>query len=497
MVHLLLITHSETLENKFRESFNPPDFSITVTDKLSDLTPENFPNAEVIVVDRTLLKNQVAGYINLISSSFIEIPILLVSDALIHDDVTAAFRAGAFDVIETETKTIILANTIHRAILKRQEWLGVKQLIEQLKLFNSNLQKKIDDLKNQNESNLTFTESIMEAIGAGLMTFDMTGKITFANSSAAGILGWSVENLINVDFNKILPIDADLGQIMDGSEYEKQYDVETLRGDGKKIRIGYTLFPSRNNRNDIVGMVCMFRDLFEIEKLREENRRLDKIATLGQIAAGIAHEVKNPLAAIRSIVQAISIDFAENDPHKQGLDQIFVEVDRINQILENSFAFSRTKKLNLTTISPVKIIQTVLSLLQADFNAKKVHVTFQIVNTIPDIRLDPTQIHQVLLNLIMNSVDAMPDGGNIYVQIEHAVAPKHIKGFVVISIRDTGDGIHKNDLQRIFDPFFTTKPHGTGLGLPITYKIIQDHMGKLDLSTEVGKGTLFTISLPD
>lgn len=497
MTHLLLITRSETVEHQFRDSCNPTEFSFSVTDSLSELSPENFQKPDMIIVDRELLKNQISGYLNLISSVFVEVPILVITDTLNPDDVTAAFRAGAFDVIEYSVKSVILSNTIQRAILKRQEWLGVHQLIEQLKLFNSNLQQKVDDLKNQNESNVTFTESIMQAIGAGLMTFDMTGKITFANKSASAILGWSVENLINVEFNKILPIDADLGQILDGSEFEKQYDVETMRADGKKIRIGYTLFPSKNNRNDITGMVCMFRDLFEIEKLREENRRLDKIATLGQIAAGIAHEVKNPLAAIQSIVQAISLDFNENDPHRHELYQIFKEVERINQILENSFAFSRTKKLNFISADVVDVVKTVLSLLQADFNAKGIVVEFNVTNEIPDIRIDPTQIHQVLLNLLMNSVDAMVGGGQIFLTIEHVVAPKHIKGFVEIRIRDTGVGIHKSDLKRIFDPFFTTKPHGTGLGLPITYKIIQDHMGKLDVSTEVGKGTTFIISLPD
>ena len=497
MTNILLITTSNSVENRIHQVLSSQEFKVIQISSISSVSSYSNGHPEVIIADKSSLNNQFNSYINLLNTTFPEVPVLLIAEDFQPEEFTSAFRSGVFDLVELSVNDLSFLNIIPRAVHKRKEWLSVQQFIEQLKLFNSNLQKKVDDLKNQIESNVTFTESIMMAIGAGLATFDMSGKITFANNSASSILGWSVENLLNIEFSKILPIEADLGQILDGSEFEKQYEVETIRGDGKKIRIGYTLFPRKNNHGDIIGMVCMFRDLFKIEKIREENRRLDKIATLGQIAAGIAHEVKNPLAAIQSIVQVVSLDFDENDIRSTKFKQIFKEVERINQLLENSFSFLRSKKMNFSISNITAVLNSVIDLMSADFQKKGIAVDFKILNEIPNSKMDATQIHQVILNLMINAADSILHGGNIFITVEHLVAPKHTKGFIVIKIKDTGVGIQKSDLKRIFDPFFTTKPFGTGLGLPITYKIIQDHSGKLDVETEVGKGTTFIISLPD
>lgn len=428
---------------------------------------------------------------------FVETPVLVALDEHNDEELITCFRSGIFDVIYRDSSDIIIQTTVQRAVAKRREWQGVRQHIDQLKLFNTNLQKKIDDLRNEVKNTESFTESIMMALGAGLITFDMSGRITYANPSAANIFGWTVVNLVGMEINQIMPIEANLGLILDGTEFEKQYECEAIRADGKKLKIGYTLFPRKNNHNDVVEMICIFRDLFELEKIREENRRLEKIFTLGQIAAGIAHEVKNPLAGIQSIVTAITLDYPEQDPRRNQLQQIAREVERINKLLENSFAFARTKKPNMLKSDILEVIASVENLQSIEFQRRGILMTVNEISPIPRFRFDAGQIHQVMLNLIMNAADAMPSGGVIKVRVEHRVSPRHVKGFVIIEVSDSGTGIHPEDMKHIFDPFYTTKPHGTGLGLPITYKIVQDHMGKIEVDSELGKGTRFTIYLPD
>lgn len=493
---LLFISPNKQLELKTRTALDEIEFHVIAIQEINEIEQSDIV-PDVILLDRGLLKNQIGGYLSLLQNKFIETPIILYFPSHSDEEIAIGFRSGVFDVMSPDITDINLNTIIQRGVNKRKEWLSVQNHIEQLRMFNLNLQTKIDQLKKDVENSESFTESIMRALGAGLITFDMAGRVTYTNPSAANIFGWSTENLTGIDINNVMKIDADLGQIIDGSEYERQYECEAIRSDGKKLKIGYTLFPRRNKRNDVVEMICIFRDLFELEKIREENARLDKIATLGQIAAGIAHEVKNPLAAIQSIVQAMGVDILDDSPQKIQFDRIFKEVERINQLLENSFAFTRTKRAVTSTGNLKNTINDVLNLLEADFNKRGVVVQFTVENDLPDIRFDPNQMKQVFLNLLLNSADSMNHGGSIFISIQHKVAPKHVKGFISVKVTDTGTGIDPSNLRRIFDPFYTTKPHGTGLGLPITYKIIQDHKGKLDIESEVGKGTTFSILLPD
>jgi len=497
LTQLLLISPDVFLINRFSEFSEKDDLRISSFSTVpTDVSQIPIP-PDLIVLDRALLKNQVSGYINLLTTLFIETPVLLVIQKQAEEDIATAFRAGVFDTIDPDSSETVISTQIQRALNKRREWQGVRQHIEQLKLFNANLQKKIDDLRNEVKNTENFTESIMMALGAGLITFDMSGKINYANPSAANIFGWSVINLIGMDVNSMMPIEANLGQILDGSEFEKQYECDAIRSDGKKLKIGYTLFPRKNDHNDVIEMICIFRDLFELEKVREENRRLEKISTLGQIAAGIAHEVKNPLAGIQSIVTAILTDFQEEDPKKQQIAQIGKEVARINQLLENSFAFARTKRPQIITSDLNEVVRSVISFMDVEFSRRGIICRYDAAADTPKFRFDPTQIYQVVLNLVLNGMDAMPDGGTLSIRLYHRVAPRHVKGFVILEVQDTGTGIHPENLKRIFDPFFTTKSHGTGLGLPITYKIVQDHMGKLEVESEIGRGTKFTLYLPD
>jgi len=497
LTHILLISPDVFIESRLSELFDHDEIRI-LTERSVPTHSNHFPiPPDIILLDRSVLKNQVSGYINLLGTFFIETPILLLIPKNAEEDIATAFRAGIFDIVDPDVTDVYLLTQVQRAINKRREWQGVRQHIEQLKLFNVNLQKKIDDLRNEVKDTESFTESIMMALGAGLITFDMSGKINYANPSAANIFGWSVINLLGMEVNSIMPIEANIGQILDGSEFEKQYECDAIRSDGKKLKIGYTLFPRKNDHNDVVEMICIFRDLFELEKVREENRRLEKISTLGQIAAGIAHEVKNPLAGIQSIVSAIILDFQDDDIRKSQIEQIGKEVARINQLLENSFAFARTKKPQFTQSDLNEVVKSVINLLSIDFQKKGIICRYEVGSDVPKFRFDPTQIHQVVLNLVMNAVDSMTSGGTLFINLVHKVAPRHVKGFVILEITDTGSGIHPDNLRRIFDPFYTTKPLGTGLGLPITYKIIQDHMGKIDVESEIGRGTKFTLYLPD
>jgi len=240
--------------------------------------------------------------------------------------------------------------------------------------------------------------------------------------------------------------------------------------------------------------------LYELQKDRiRKMYRTDRLATLGELAAGAAHEIRNPLTAIRSTIQYLSKDF-NNDPAKsEMMNEIINETERINKILQGLLSFARPTKLNISEIHLKSLINQVLMLIHSSIQKHHIDVQFEYFTENTTIRGDMEQLKQVFLNIFLNAIEAMSENSeprSLIISIEKGMAIDAGKHYLVINIEDSGKGIEPKDLENIFNPFFTTKEEGTGLGLAISYGIINSHEGEIEVTSEIEKGSCVRIKLP-
>ena len=242
--------------------------------------------------------------------------------------------------------------------------------------------------------------------------------------------------------------------------------------------------------------------LYELQKDRiRKMYRTDRLATLGELAAGAAHEIRNPLTAIRSSIQYLSKDFKDDASKSEMINEIINEVERINKILQGLLSFSRPSKLNISEINLESLINQVLTLISSSIRKQNIEVEYEYFTENTNIQGDVEQLKQVFLNIFLNAIDAMTENNeelprSLIISIEKGLAIDAVKHFLVINIEDTGKGIDSKDIENIFNPFFTTKEEGTGLGLAISYGIINSHEGEIEVKSEVGRGSCVRIKLP-
>jgi len=229
--------------------------------------------------------------------------------------------------------------------------------------------------------------------------------------------------------------------------------------------------------------------------------RTDRLATLGELAAGAAHEIRNPLTSIRSTIQYLSKDFTDDPVKSEMITELISEVERINKIVQGLLSFARPSELNSTEINIEQLIAQTLVLTHTTLQKQKIEVQFEYFTEETNIYGDMEQLKQVFLNIILNASDAMSANEAdrprlLIISIEKGVAINTHNRYLLISFEDTGKGIKEKDLDNIFNPFFTTKDEGTGLGLAISYGVINRHEGDIEVKSMPGKGTVFTIKLP-
>lgn len=242
--------------------------------------------------------------------------------------------------------------------------------------------------------------------------------------------------------------------------------------------------------------------LYEIQRDRLKRMyRTDRLAVLGELAAGAAHEIKNPLTSIRSTIQYLSNDFHPDTEKGQMMHELLNETERINKIVQGLLSFARPSELNTTEVDMEQLINQTLLLVNNTLKKLQVEVEFEYFTEQTTISGDAEQLKQVCLNIILNAAEAMKGNGEsrprtLYISMEHGAMIDARSHYLLLSIEDTGRGIDEKDIDNVFNPFFTTKEEGTGLGLAICYGIINRHKGELEVRSTLGKGTCFTIKLP-
>lgn len=234
----------------------------------------------------------------------------------------------------------------------------------------------------------------------------------------------------------------------------------------------------------------------DLKKLHEQRmQRADRLATLGELSAGIAHEIKNPIAGISGAMQILMEDLPEDDHRREIFEEILNQIDRIDQNIKDLLSYAKTAKPTLAEQNINTVIRQVVFLIQERAAQKGVEVVTELDETIPKIEIDEKQIQQVLVNLGLNGIQAMPGGGVLRI-FSRGWKTSDKERFVEIWVKDSGKGISPQDMSRIFTPFFTTRHTGTGLGLSISQKIVRQHHGKIEVNSRLGEGTCFTVLLP-
>ncbi|MBP2654384.1 MAG: atoS 3 [Firmicutes bacterium] len=339
----------------------------------------------------------------------------------------------------------------------------------------------------------TLNENIMHSIADGVITVDTDGIITSINESAEKLTGFTCEEIIDrpykeifcegKEFNSLL-----LDTLLTGTNYigiETDYPVKHSH-----IYCSISTSQLKDSSDNIIGAVVVFRDLSEKHQLQARMIRAERLAALGELMAGVAHEIRNPLTAIKGFVQYL--DAADNEEERQEYMPIIIkEVDRVNRVIDTLLYFARPCKTNYTFVNINSLIKETMVLVKNINTRDKVQFELQLDDDGTVIEGDAEQLKQVLLNLLINAVQAIPEQGVICIS-----TGRQDDSFVFVRITDTGSGIKQEDLVKVFDPFFTTKAAGTGLGLAVVQRIINAHYGRIDIISNVGSGTAVILQIP-
>jgi len=342
-----------------------------------------------------------------------------------------------------------------------------------------------------------YTAKLLETMDNAVISVDNNGKIKTFNRKSEEIFGIKKEEVLNKDCQEVLNLKINGECLLKECLLEKKNISQEiiLEGKGlkKKILDLNTSFLI-DESGKVTGVVAVIRDVTEIKDLNEEVARHKRLVALGKLSAGIAHEIRNPLSSIRGLAQFVYNSFSKTDERKEDLNTIIQEVDRLNKLVVQVLDFAKLKKLNLTRFSLNDLIRNVAELFKLEIKDKQIKFSLKLSPDISQIQADENQVRQILMNVIINAIQAIPKKGEIKIKTEKAL----LKGesAMKLIIEDSGIGIPEKDFSQIFDPFFSTKEKGSGLGLSIVYKLIEAHQGEVKVESREGEGTKFVIFLP-
>jgi signal transduction histidine kinase len=361
----------------------------------------------------------------------------------------------------------------------------------------------------------SYTDNILRSIAAGVVTLNAAGRIATVNLAAERVLRIKEPDVAGQPLDVLLErLQGESGDIDDirkmvARSVETRQIVQRHRlrlftghpAHAEPLIVNGSASQLLSERGDYLGVVLVFEDITKEDEMEQELARIGRLAEIGQLAAGIAHELRNPLTSIKGAAQVLRGDLSPEllDRHGEFLDIIVREADGLNSVTTEFLEFSRPTSLCMGLVSLNALIERRLSFMQSEFDQLGVTLRKELSADVPEIQADGNQLEGVFLNIILNAVQSMPDGGTFTVATsykKHTTENRDSEGVVEILFNDTGLGIPDSRMQKIFTPFFTTKTKGTGLGLSIVQKIVDSHAGHIHVQSELGVGTAFTISLP-
>ncbi|MEP6922943.1 MAG: ATP-binding protein [Pyrinomonadaceae bacterium] len=338
-------------------------------------------------------------------------------------------------------------------------------------------------------------ERIVESIRSGLVTTDLEGKIYIFNAAAeeitgykaSDVKGWTIYDLLG-DMHQ--SVNETLNALKKGTQ-PPRLEIDFVTPNNFNLRLGFSVSPLFDENGATSGLIITFQDLTDIRLMEESFRRKDRLAAVGRVAAGLAHEIRNPLGAMRGAIQVLQPAMQKDSSQAQLMDIVLRESDRLNSIITNFLQYARPRRTEFEIVDLRDIINDAVTLLRHSPEVRSIH---EIVQDLPDepvlATADAAGLKQVFWNLTRNAMQSMPDGGKLTVKLAKVSAHRS-----QITFTDTGVGMPQNQVERLFEPFSQSTTGGTGLGLSIVYQIIRDHNSTINVRSREGKGTTITIDL--
>lgn len=324
-----------------------------------------------------------------------------------------------------------------------------------------------------------YLNSILECMSDGVVAVDTDGRITTFNRAATTILGYDADAVAGAPFDEVF------GRAF--TQPKERHPLELRASDGTPRVVTERDSPLADKSGRVIGAVKVFQDIGEIEDLRERVRRKDRLAALGEMAATVAHEIRNPLGGIRGFASLLARDFDESDPKLRLVEKVIQGTKSLDKVVNDLLEYTRPMEFRLRPVELADLVEPALGYLGED--SERIAVENAVL---PGFRAmaDADRMRQVVLNLLLNAAQSIEGTGRI------AISASASDPFVELTVEDTGCGMAPGDLERAFMPFYTTKDKGAGLGLPSAAKIVEGHGGAIAAESEPGRGSRFTVRLP-
>ena len=356
-------------------------------------------------------------------------------------------------------------------------------------------------LEEEIRSHQNYIANITENSADAILSLDENNIIKTWNKGAEHIYGYKAEEIIGKHFEILVPEDlkkkGEIEKIIKETlekGFIRNFETERLTKDGEKVAVALTRTVIKNSEGKVIGSSAIVRDITEKRNLQRQIIQSEKLSAVGELTAGLAHEIGTPLNIISGRAEYLLSLVGKDMKIAKDLKIIINQIDRITSLIQQLLKFTRSEKREVKPININSVIKDTINLLETKLDKSKINIKTNFSAGIPLIHGDENQLQQVFVNLLINAIHAMANGGEIKITTQPDV--KNHK--ILVTVKDTGCGIPEENLSRIFDPFFTTKEigKGTGLGLAVTYGIIKDHGGDIEVSSEVNNGSEFTVRLP-
>ena len=359
-------------------------------------------------------------------------------------------------------------------------------LIENVRLYEQVITEK------------NFAENILESSPNGVVTVDCGRSIRSVNRKAEEILCLKRDEIIGKRVSDVF--ERNISEIIDSAlnnhKAIENREIERMGKNGNVVTLGISSSFLKSHNTNVTGIIITIQNLTEIKKTEELIRRMDRLSSLGQLSAGIAHEVRNPLASINFNVQMLSKRLDKDDKTGDILNDTIKGIDRLKRLVKGMLDFTKPGIPSLKRGVINDVVRDSIALIDAQIKKRNIYLETKLGKDLPEIVFDPVQMQQVFVNLLLNAVEAVHEGGIINVKSMMGNNFNGNEKQLLVYIADNGPGISPENLSKVFDPFFTTKPEGTGLGLSITCKILEQHNALIDVFSEGNRGATFVLRFP-
>jgi two-component system sensor histidine kinase AtoS len=351
-----------------------------------------------------------------------------------------------------------------------------------------------------------YTDNILGSFTSGIVTIDLDGRVVTLNPAAELLTGFFRGEAAGRYCTELFAHTPELSDLLTETLATRapiaSVPLTLRRRNGTTLPIEFSTAPLKGGEGKDLGVIGVFRDVTLVRQLESDLRRSDRLAALGTLAAGLAHEIKNPLTSLLTFSRHLDRKFDDPNFRERFSSVVPRELERINGIVERLLELARPSRMSFTLVRLPELIDRALELYVDQFDERRVEVVREYARDVPSIQADKDALYRVFVNLVANALDAMPRGGRLTVRAGWAGTGDPVRAAhwrptnrVKVEVEDTGVGIEPSETDRIFNPFYTTRDSGTGLGLALTHRIIQDHGGAISFHSARGRGTTFTIVL--